>query len=231
MNESQVIQDGQFDAASMPARALRVITQPTEFFRGMPKSGGFLDPLVYMVIIAVIDAVLIAVKSLTSLGAMAGVGTLIGTLIIMPIVVAVMSFVSAAIIFVIWMLMGSKESYETAYRCTAYIYTISPITILLGFVPYLELIGIAWGLYLLVTASVQVHRIPAARAWTVFGIIAALLALATLSMQIAARKMQENLGQYSQQLQQMQNNMENGNFQKQMNEFNKQMEELKKQRP
>lgn len=231
MNESQIIQGGQFDAASMPARAIRIITQPTEFFRGMPKTGGFLDPLIYMAIIAVIDAVLIAIKSLMSLGAVAGVGTLIGTLILMPIVVAVMSFVSAAIIFVIWMMMGSKENYETAYRCTAYIYTISPITILLGFVPYLELIGIAWGLYLLVTASVQVHRIPAARAWTVFGIIAALLAIATLSMQMAARKMQENLGQYSQQMQQMQKNMENGNFQKQMDEFNKQMEELKKQQP
>jgi uncharacterized membrane protein YdjX (TVP38/TMEM64 family) len=38
-----------------------------------------------------------------------------GAIIFMPIAVAIGSFIGAAILFVIWKLMGSQEDYETAY--------------------------------------------------------------------------------------------------------------------
>jgi len=99
-------------------------------------------------------------------------------------------FIGAAIAFVVWKLMGSVENYETAYRCCAYASAISPVTTLLGIIPYLgSIIGILMGTYYIVMASVEVHRIPAKKAWTVFGIIAAVLILLSLSGQFAARKM------------------------------------------
>jgi hypothetical protein len=102
-------------------------------------------------------------------------------------------------------------AYETAYRCLAYTYAILPILTLLGFVPYLNLVGLAWMLYLLIVASVEVHNIAAKIAWIVFGILTALLALFQISAYQAARQMdqsdeamQRNMGQFSKQMEQMQ---------------------------
>lgn len=54
----------------------------------------------------------------------------------MPIAVAIGSFIGAAILFVIWKLMGSQEDYETAYRCGAYLMALAPITTLINVIPY-----------------------------------------------------------------------------------------------
>lgn len=231
MNQSETTVTHRLDIAAFPGRAVKMLTSPVDFFRTMPKSGGFPDPLVYVVVIALIDVVLIAVKSLVFHEAgLGGIGALIGGLIIGPIVAVIASFIAAAIFFVIWMIMGSKENYETAYRCTAYIYTLSPITILLGFVPYLGLAGIAWGLYLMVTASVEVHKISAKTAWIVFGIVAALFALSYLGMEYAARKARDTLQGYSQELRKMQNGTDKGDLRKQLEEMRKQAEKYKQGR-
>ena len=111
--------------------------------------------------------------------------------------VLIFGFIGAAIMFVIWKLMGSDESFETAYRCGAYAAAISPITSVLGVIPYIgSLIGLAWGLYLVVTASVEVHKLPAKKAWMVFGIIGAVLAIMSLSAQASARKMQKGMADW-----------------------------------
>ncbi len=64
----------------------------------------------------------------------------------------------AAILFVIWQLLGSQQSYEVSFRCAAYALAISPITAALDFIPYLGVVvGLAWMAYILVCASVEVH--------------------------------------------------------------------------
>ena len=78
---------------------------------------------------------------------------------------------------------------------------ISPIAVLAGIVPYVgALVGIAWGLYLVVTASVEVHKIAARTAWLVFGILAGIFVLASVSSQLAARKMQRAMSGWSSQM-------------------------------
>ena len=85
--------------------------------------------------------------------------------------------------------MGSQENYETAYRCAAYSSGIIPVTSVLGFIPYLgSVAGLLWGFYLIITASIEVHKIKSSLAWTVWGIIAALFIMLSLSAQYAARK-------------------------------------------
>lgn len=180
--------------AAIPQTAVTVVTKPSEFFKGMPKSGGFLEPLVFVIIIGVITGVIQAIINLTGLGQSAGYGTGIkaslGIIIFMPIFASIFSFIGAAILFVIWKLMGSQENYETAYRCAAYLIALTPITTIIGVIPYAGgVISMALYLFYLVTASVHVHNIPSQKAWLVFGIIMAILLMFGLSTEYKVRKM------------------------------------------
>jgi len=70
-----------FDFAAIPQTAIRIITQPAAFFREMPKTGGFVEPLIFMVVIGVVSGLIQAVLSLLHLnmvgGAMAGITAII----------------------------------------------------------------------------------------------------------------------------------------------------------
>lgn len=182
----------------------QVIMNPAGFYRNMPKVGGFVDPLIFAVVLGVVSGVVRAALGLIHMGATVSVIAALSAVIVVPIFVAIFGFVGAAIIFVIWKLMGSSESYETAYRCGAYTLAISPITAIADLIPYLGgLVGLAWMTYLLVTASVEVHKLPAKKAWLVFGIIAAFFALMTLSAQAGARKAQRSMAHFQKEMEQM----------------------------
>ncbi|MGA7826367.1 MAG: YIP1 family protein [Geobacteraceae bacterium] len=190
--------------AAIPQTAIKVVTTPAVFFREMPKFGGFVEPLVFMVIMGVISGLisglLQAISSLLGLHLFVGTQMGVAAIVFMPIMFAlgsaVFGFVSAAILFVIWKLMGSEESFETAYRCVAYLAALSPITALLGIIPYLGgAIGFVVFCFYLVTASVQSHGIAPQRAWVVFGILAAIFVVFSVSAQIAARRFARNMEQ------------------------------------
>jgi hypothetical protein len=192
------------DFAAIPRTAIKVVTAPAEFFKEMPKTGGFVEPLVFMVIMGVVSGLIgglfQAISSLLGMHLYGGMQMGIASIILMPIMFAIGSavfgFVSAAILFVIWKLMGSEESYETAYRCGAYLAALSPITTVLGIIPYLGgAIGLVIFAFYLVTASVQTHGIAAKRAWLVFGILAAIFIVFSVSAQIAARRFARNMEQ------------------------------------
>jgi len=189
------------DFAAIPQTAIKVVTAPAEFFRDMPKTGGFVEPLVFMVVIGVVSGIIQAVLSILHLNVVGGVAAGVASIIILPIAIAIFGFVSAGIAFVIWKVMGSQESYETAYRCVAYAGAISPITTILGIIPYLgSALGILIGTYFIVIASVEVHKIPAKKAWTVFGIIAAVLVLLSISGQFAARRISSEAGRFQEEM-------------------------------
>lgn len=192
------------DFAAMPQTVIKVVTSPAEFFREMPKTGGFVEPLVFMVIMGAISGLIgglfQAVSSMLGLHLYVGMQMGIASIVLLPILFAlgsvVFGFVSAAILFVIWKLMGSNESYETAYRCVAYLSALSPITTALGIIPYIGgSLGLVIFTFYLVTASVQTHGIAAQRAWLVFGILAAIFIVFSVSAQIAARRFARNMEQ------------------------------------
>lgn len=182
----------------------QVILNPAGFYRSMPKVGGFGDPLVFAVVLGVVSGVIQAVLGLVHLGGGAVGVAALGTIIFMPIAVLIGGFIGAAIVFVIWKLMGSNESYETAYRCGAYAMAVHPIAVVAMIIPFVGgLVGLAWGTYLLVIASVEVHKLPAKKAWLVFGIIAAVLALMSLSAQATARRMSRGAADWQKEIGQM----------------------------
>lgn len=179
--------------------AMDVITKPAQFFDSMPRSGGFLPPLLFLVVVAIVSSILQWAIGIFRFGFGGTVLLLLSSIIITPILVALFGFVGAAILFVIWKLMGSNENYETAYRCGAYAAAIMPIRAVLYWIPYMGvLIGLVWGLYLLVTASVQVHKLKAQTAWLVFGTIAIVLAIASISSERVAHRAMRTMGSWDQ---------------------------------
>jgi hypothetical protein len=96
--------------------AKSVILNPVGFYRNMPKSGGLAEPLIFVVVLAVAAGLIQAVLGLFHLRVVASALVAIGSIVLVPVFAVIGSFIGAAILFVIWKLMGSKESFETAYR-------------------------------------------------------------------------------------------------------------------
>jgi hypothetical protein len=192
--------------------AIQLIAKPVDFFQDMPKTGGLIDPLLFVIMTALIGVVLSTVESSVSYGAgVHDLGVLAIWLIIAPLIAAILSFFVAAICFAIWAFTGSSESYETSYRCLAYMHVLIPITILLSFVPYLGLLGIAWWLYLMVIATREVHKISINPALLIFGIIAALSGMVYCSSVSSAIKSKEHLKEFTKELQKIPGTSDMGN--------------------
>lgn len=171
-----------------------VITDPGGYFRQMPRSGGFVEPMVFIAIMAAVLGVISAVWAL--FGATTGVvaGGFFAALIITPIAAVIGAFIGAAILFVIWKLMGSGENYETAFRCQSSVAAIYPVVGIVSIIPYVgNILAIAWGAFLMIEASVQVHGRSRKVATTVFGILAVLLILSNTAGERASRQMAERM--------------------------------------
>lgn len=193
-NENQGLDENvssPFDINTVISDAKKIVTQPRAFYRDMPRTGGFTNPLLFVVSIAIVMAVVGLALSLIGLlkySPMMGAGIGFAALIMAPIVAVIGSFIGAAIVFVIWKLMGSTQNYETAYRCVAYTFAIAPIIAVISIIPYLG--GIAqtcWSVFLLYVASVEVHQIKEQTAKIVFGILGALSVISNISTERTAR--------------------------------------------
>lgn len=108
--------------------------------------------------------------------------------------------------FVVWKLMGSDKNFETAYRCVAYAGAIYPITAVLGLIPYVgTIVGVTWGMYLMVTASVEMHGLEARKAYIVFGVLGVLGIMFNLNSERDARRAQAQLEEMGLTKEEMQN--------------------------
>ncbi len=173
---------------------MQVITNPVGFYQSMPRSGGFVEPLVFAIIMGVIGGVLQAILGVFGIGFTGTILMALASIIIGPIMIAIFGFVGAAILFVIWRLLGSRESYETAYRCGAYATAVTPVTSILNVIPFLgPALGVAWMAYLMIIASIQVHQVKPKIALIVFGILGGLLVLSSIGSQFAAKKMERQM--------------------------------------
>lgn len=159
-----------FNLQTVMEDAKKVILNPVGFYKEMPQSGGFANPLIFVLVMAAITGLILAIYSLFG-SELGGFG--FSLIVIFPIVGVIGSFIGAAIIFVIWKLMGSEKDYEVAYRCAAYSFAIAPIVVFISFIPYLAgIIKTLWSAFLMYVASKEVHGIKEKTAMIVFGVLA-----------------------------------------------------------
>ncbi len=197
------------DLAGVPSRMVDVILNPVGFYRQMPKTGGFADPLAFAILMAVLVAVVMALLGMIGFGPVGMLAMGMFGIIVLPVMVAIGSFIGAGVVFVIWKLMGSEEDYETAYRCVAYAYACAPATALVAGIPYLgSLVQIAWPMALLAIASIEVHGREPRLAWGVFGLLALLGAFSSLSAEYAVRHLGDGLEGWSQRMEEKYGNPE-----------------------
>src|SRR6056297_705026 len=183
-----------FNPDAIIRKAIWVIADPSGYFRQMPRSGGFMEPMVFIAIMAAVLGVISAVWAL--FGATTGVvaGGFLAALIVTPIAAVIGAFIGAAVLFVTWKLMGSNENYETAFRCQASVAATYPIVGVVSIIPYVgNILAIAWGAFLMIEASVQVHGRSRKLATTVFGTLAVLLILSNTAGERASRQMAERM--------------------------------------
>lgn len=222
--------------AAIPQTAVNVVTKPSDFFQGMPKTGGFLEPLVFLVIMGLIGGMIQAVINFIGFGPYAAYGgamtSKLDSIIFTPILLAIGSFIAAAILFAIWKLMGSQENYETAYRCGAYMTALVPITAIIGAVPYAGgVINMAIYVFYLVMASIYVHKLSSQKAWLVFGIIGAILAVMTFVGEYRIRNASAQMDKWMKMGEDMRKDYQDnaGDVQKSADEMRKQAEKMAEQ--
>lgn len=175
-----------------------VTINPAGFFRTMPRSGGFTDPIIFIAGIGIIVGLINLILSVVGFGFAGSFGMALLFVILTPVFAVIFGFVGAAIMFVIWKIMGSQESFESAYRCCAYASGITPVTTIIGIVPYLgTILGMVWMTYLVVCASIEVHSIKAKLAWIVFGILFGLFLAMNLSATYSARQFSSEMEGWS----------------------------------
>ncbi len=159
----------------------KVIKEPKAFYQYMPRSGGLVEPLVFMVSMGVVAGIARAVLGILGIAPGSSFFMALASIIIVPVCVAAFGFIGAGILFLIWNVMRSHEPYEVAFRCLAYAAAITPIVVILHAVPYIgSIIGLVWTTYLLVNASTEVNHIQPKLAWIVFGSICVVFALASI---------------------------------------------------
>ena len=205
--------ENSFSLGTVVEDAKKVITNPADFYRQMPTTGGYADPLIFVVVMAAATGLLMSVLSLIGLGggnAMMAGGMALAAVFVFPIFAVIGSFIGAAVIFVIWKLMGSEKNYEVAYRCAAYTAAILPIVTLLSIIPYIgTIIRTLWGSFLLYVASTEVHQLKEQTAKIVFGILAAIGVLFGISGEHASRNMQASFDRATEGLPRAMKDLEN----------------------
>lgn len=178
-----------------------VLTKPAEFYREMPQTGGFAEPCIFLVMMAFISGAMATLMSFFGLGSIGAMAIGLTSLVLMPVMALIGSFIGALIMFVIWKLMGSSKEYEAAYRCVAYTGVIYPLMLLVGWMPYVgTIISLGLGMYLMYVATIEVHEIPQKTAQMVIGIIAALILLMQLSSEHTMRSFRADMEQSSRQM-------------------------------
>lgn len=218
-------QDQPFDINRVIADAKQIISNPRGYYQAMPKSGGFVEPLIFIAVMAAVMGLISAVLSLFSSSVAGLLAAGFAAIILAPIGAIIGAFIGAAILFVIWKLMGSTETYETAFRCLAAATALYPIVALLSIIPYIStIVGIAWAMYLMIEASVIVHGRERKTAQIVFGILGVLLILSNISSERAARTMEHKAHEMGKMLEEYQK-LPADEAGKKMGEFLKGLEE------
>lgn len=154
-------------------QAIQVVIAPRTFYRKMPRRGGYLPPTLFVLIVSGLPLFLPVVwKSFSFMTEGAPASVLLpafGWGFVFSLLGLPLSVLGAGVCFFLWKLLGSAQSFETTFRCVAYISVLVPFAVLAEHVPLGWLGIVIWGLSLLVIASVKVHQLKSRDAWLVFG--------------------------------------------------------------
>ncbi|THT97598.1 hypothetical protein E9531_15805 [Lampropedia puyangensis] len=189
-----------FDLKRIAQLALYVVVRPVEYFRTMPRQGSLMEPLAFAIVLAIVVTLISAM--LTWVGGALGlipaqVGiNLLDLLVFVPGMIVSASVIGAAILLLVWKVLGSQWGYGVAFRCTVATLAVSPITTVFALIPVVGLwVNVIWTMYLLVVASTEVHGISRKKAVIAFTVMGGLIAASSAFMNASQSMFEEQLQQ------------------------------------
>jgi hypothetical protein len=158
----------------------RVIFSPKDFFHGLPPRGSFLDPLIFAVVCAVIDAILTATfqeLAHTLLGMQffsTDTGFVLNALRGFVLTIIALVVVTGVYQLFVRIIIGANNGgLEATFRVLCYVQAVQPFT----FLPLLNLLAGIYGLYLSAFGFQEVHSTTYGRAAAVAALPIVLLIL------------------------------------------------------
>jgi hypothetical protein len=146
-----------------------VIQRPTDFYRKMPTTGGYAEPLTFAAISYFIYGLLSALFNRGMMGGMYGYGmmgtggyglsTSLTVAIMIPIMGIISIIIGAAILYLIYKVLGGEGSYEGTLRFICY----ASAVLLLSWIPLIGWIFGFYGIYLYIVGGMIVHNVSMAR--------------------------------------------------------------------
>jgi hypothetical protein len=141
-----------------------VIQKPADFYRKMPTTGGYAEPLTFAAISYFIYGLLSVLFNRETIGDMYGYGMGTGGYglsnalifaIMFPIMGIISILIGAAILYIIYKVLGGKGSYEGTVRFICY----ATAVMLLSWIPFIGWVFGFYGLYLYILGGMIVHDV------------------------------------------------------------------------
>jgi hypothetical protein len=184
-----------FSLEAVFATARSVVLEPTAFYRTMPRDGGWNEPMLFLLSMAAASAVVHFVAHAVlhfgrggALGVVAGGFMVLFSLFLIPLTVAF----GSVLVHVLWLVLGSKQSLETSFRCVAYSAALMPVQALAQSLPFVGAVaGIAvflYSAYLFVPASVEVHGLSRPKVLVAAAFLAGIPLMIALVLGVVAWK-------------------------------------------
>jgi hypothetical protein len=136
-----------------------VMLRPSDFYREMPTTGGYSEPLTFAAISYVISGLLTVIFiSGLHIGDMYGVNSfsmLLASIIMTPISGIIYIFITGAIFYIIYKVLGGNGTYEGTVRFMSYASAI----VVVSWIPLLNLVAWIYGIYLYIVGGTFVHNV------------------------------------------------------------------------
>jgi len=145
----------------------KVLTTPSDFFKEMPTSGGYGDPLKFAVINYILAGIGLTLISL---------GSAFFMILVLPIVGIIWLFISGAILYICFKIVGGSGSYEGTVRMLSYVSAVNAV----AWIPILGWIVALYAIYLKIVGGTFVHDITTLRS-----VIAIFIPLIVLTIIVA----------------------------------------------
>jgi hypothetical protein len=177
-----------------------VLLSPRKFYSEMDRMGGVGHPAGFFFLMVLIGMIINVLGTVLLVGRPV-VWSIPVTVAVFSVVIFLGGFVISFVLYLVWKVLGSKESYETAYRCFAYSSAISPFTSLIAFIPVVGVaLCVAWIVVLLIVASEQVHALKPATARAFWAVVGLIIIVGTVAIEIQYRDTMFTLSKEARQL-------------------------------
>lgn len=158
----------------------RLVLEPTEFFRSLPRQGDFINPAIFALICYEVFVVLGGLLALVGISGDQGFGGLIASIILAPIFLAIGLLIGSGIIHLLVKLVVGPQNagFEATFRVVSYAQVVN----LVSWIPFIgPLLGL-YGFFLGVVGVRELHTTTTGKAALVVLVPAAVVLLLILML-------------------------------------------------